>query len=44
LALGFPRWRGGIWHHAQATGPAAIATRLAAMPTAPAPAAPLLAP
>ena len=42
LALGFPRWRGGIWHHAQATGPAAIAARLAAMPTAPAPAAPLL--
>jgi enoyl-CoA hydratase/carnithine racemase len=41
LALGFPRWRGGIWHHVQATGPAAIAARLAAMPTAAPPPAPL---
>ena len=43
LALGFPRWRGGIWHYVQATGPASIAARLAAMPTAAPPAAPLLA-
>ena len=35
LQLGFPRWRGGIWHHVQASGPATIAARLAAMPTAP---------
>jgi enoyl-CoA hydratase/carnithine racemase len=41
LRLGFPRWRGGIWHHVQATGPAGFAGRLAAMPTVPPPAAPL---
>lgn len=35
LQLGFPRWRGGIWHHVLATGPATIAAQLAAMPTAP---------
>ncbi len=35
LQLGFPRWRGGIWHHVQATGPTAIAAHLATMPTAP---------
>ena len=35
LQLGFPRWRGGIWHHVQATGPATIAAQLATMPTAP---------
>ena len=43
LALGFPRWRGGIWHHVRAVGPAGIAARLAAMPTAAPPAPPLLA-
>lgn len=35
LHLGFPRWRGGIWHHVLASGPAGFAARLAAMPTAP---------
>jgi enoyl-CoA hydratase/carnithine racemase len=36
LALGFPRWRGGIWHHVREVGAASFAARLATMPTAPA--------
>lgn len=42
LGLGFPRWRGGIWHHVAAVGRAGIAATLAGMATAWPPAPPLL--
>jgi enoyl-CoA hydratase/carnithine racemase/3-hydroxyacyl-CoA dehydrogenase len=43
LALGFPRWRGGIWHHVREAGAAGFAARLAGMSTVPAATGALLA-